>query len=226
MKFDKKVCSEVIRLGIIMIVYSFVNNTKVSDYLIMLIGVIATAIISNFSYIFYRPVKIEIIMKNAITGKNQVDLIDTDRKINERSSTVVLNVKILKSNGLWNSIAYKIIKNKELYLILNSELLGGNKYFIYQPAVLMDGEKIKFDYMNMKIDIKDIVLNNLQSSASQSFTFEFYIKVNRDNYPPISQEFEINSSIEYSNFLSKLIIDLKQQDDESCYKINYCKEGI
>lgn len=225
MKIDKKLISEVVRLFIIMIAYNFVNDEKIIDYLIMFIAVIGTSIVCNFSYVFYRPVKIESTMKNAVTSKGSVDLIDTDRKINERASTVILNVKIIKSQGVWNWIAYRLLKNKDIFLNINSELLGENEYFIYQPAVLMGDEIIQSNYMNIKINIKDIVLNNLSSSSLNSFTLEFYIKANRDNYPPISQEFEIKTSIEYPNFLSKFIIELVKNEG-NCYKVNYCKEGI
>lgn len=222
-KREFKLFSEFLRLGTIMVIYYLLGNTqKISDYFIMFLGVFAVAVITNFMYVFYRPITVNAIMTNQITHKHSVDLVENNGRIRQREATVRANIEILSSKGVWNKFAPLIIRKKKVYLEIGAVPIHNKECFTFQPLAIISN--VNYEYTSITIDITDIILNDIASNSDNTFYLDFCINLNRDKYPSISEGFEITSKIIYPSLASRIFIYLEKNNDGNKYRVDYWRE--
>lgn len=187
----------------------------------MFVAILFSALIFNFKYLIFRPIKIKVEMINKLTGKKEADIVDRNRRIEEDTATVSVKVLVKNSQSIWNSILYKILKNKEIKLKLYTVgVIEGEESFIYQPIQIVSN--INNEFMKVIVGLDDIILENLRVNQNYAFEFEYCIKTNRDNYPALSQEFFIRPEIFVNINWINLFVKIEEQE-KSFYKINYIK---
>ncbi|MDU6522119.1 hypothetical protein [Clostridium sp.] len=220
MKIDGELKKEFFK-NIILIAVTFYLNQDNTQNIVMILTIIITAVIFNYKYILFIPIKIKVKFLNKITNQDTVTIIDRSRNIEEDNATVTVRISINNSQCIWNPIIYRILKGDEIYLCLETKGTIDDMSFIYQPIQIIDN--LTSRYMSIKIDLKKLILINLEENQDYKFEFDYCIKLNRDKYPDVSQEFYIKPILNLKKWTSKKCI-LLENSDKSFYKVNYIKK--
>lgn len=231
--FSEEITKEAIKILIIISIFFIKSKTSSSDANLNLLDLIQDnfiIIITSFIYftmfyvfkIFKRPVMITIELTNFATGNNSTPLYHYGIE-REDISTIVLKVKVKKTNSIWNNIALRLLKNKDIDIHVCS--LPENESLICQPTSFTKDTAIDKD--GFTISINKIIHSNLENRADLDKGFSFVVKENRE-YP-----FQFNQNVPIKvaalinnkpfNILNKMLCNIDYNNGGECHIVEFIK---
>lgn len=186
--FTEELIKELIKLLLIIIIHIWISSTSPAKQNLHLIGLIKDnilIIITSLIYFFVlflfnrikRPIRISVSLKNFCDPSRHTALYRTGLN-REDTKTVVVHIEIKETNSVWNSLALKMLKNKNIYVQIES--LPKNQSLICQPLQITKDIKVLGD--GFLININNLIYGNLENRIYLDMQYKFIVEENRD-YP-------------------------------------------
>lgn len=196
---------------------------KTGDNLLVITTFIAYFISVNISAIFRRPIFIKISLEDLLSGDSYSKIIHFEGEKREKSNAVKIKLNIIKRNTFWNRVALYTVKNKKTEILIS---IGQKDAILYcQPEIISN--QIQITETGFKMDIKNILVDNLDNNVPSSMEYNFLIEENTDNDVVGNCELSIKPKLFVNNkkiellykFFFKFDIDLQ----DGFYPVKYIR---
>lgn len=146
--FSEEFNKELIKIGILVIIFLIKNKTSnteidwinsIKDSLLIISTSLIYFFLINIFNIVRKPIKILVDLKNFNDNENSTCIYGYGMN-REDVKTIVLHVEIIKSKSIWNKLALKWLKNRDVCVYIHS--LPKNQSLVCQPLSITEDIEI------------------------------------------------------------------------------------
>lgn len=175
----------------------------------------------NISKFVTKPIKLNISLVNAIDGDNCTKIFHFEQTRSDMQYEVKIILEVIKTNSLWNNIAIKVLKNKDVEILICVEPRNGG--ICCQPVCIT--EEFKLYNKDFAIIISDYLLSNLKQKVPFKKEYSFLLAEDRDKPISGNTDFPIKPII-YINgkklgFMYNRLIEFNSNLPEEYYPVKY-----
>lgn len=198
---------------------------KVKDSFLVVVTCVmyfcALQAVINIGKFVTKPIKLNISIINAIDGDNCTKVYHFEETRSDMQYEVKITLEVIKTNSLWNKVAIKALKNKEVEIFICVEPRNGG--ICCQPECIT--EEFKLYNKDFGIIISDFLLSNLKQKVPFKKECSFLLAEDRDKPISGNTDFPIKPIV-YINgkelsFMYKKIIGLSSNLRDGYYPVKF-----